>query len=183
MVRKLSRLLIVISTAVLFIKYGGTANYCRYFTNLSALYLGIVSLISLCCGSKRPRWLKYAELTAASAATLTPLTVVVFLAPSCESYIIMFRHDMFHFHLLNPLLGILALGGYEKLSLKQGLWGCVPCVAYSVVYGIQVALTKNWPDFYGFTFGGHYGVLLAVIPIMYGVSLLIGMGLALRTRR
>ena len=60
------------------------------------------------------------------------------------------------------------------MSRREALLGVIPVAIYSVVYLVMVVFLQHWNDWYGFTFGGRYGLVPVVIIVMglfaYGVS-------------
>ena len=88
----------------------------------------------------------------------------------------MFSNDMFFFHLINPILSIINFVLLDKryvLNKKEICMGISTTVIYSFVYLYNVVITKNWSDFYGFTFGGKLYMGLISIVVMYIATLLI----------
>ena len=49
----------------------------------------------------------------------------------------------------------------------------LPLVLYSLVYLTMVAILQQWPDWYGFTFGGKYALIPVVMLVMYSFAALI----------
>ena len=165
---------------------GGDASFFRYFTNLSNLYAGIVSLIIFIFSLFHfkedyvlPKWLRIVQLTAVTSLVLTFLTVLVFIAPTFamngNNYFDMFMYDMFFFHFFNPVLVFITFLFFtkgEKLTWKEAFFGICPMGLYSIFYSI-VVLSGIMEDFYGFTFGGKYWLLPIVLPVMFGSTYLI----------
>ena len=165
---------------------GGDASFFRYFTNLSNLYAGIVSLIVFIFSLIHfkedyvlPKWLRVVQLTAVTSLVLTFLTVLVFIAPTFamngNNYFDMFMYDMFFFHFFNPVLIFIVFLFFskgDKLNWIECLFGVIPMVVYGIFYSI-VVLSGIMEDFYGFTFGGKYWLLPIVIPVMLGATYLI----------
>ena len=168
---------------------GGDPSYFRYFTNLSNMYGGLVSLVIalyLACHYEEefylPKWLRLLQFSVVVSLTLTFLTVLFFLVPAhvaSPNFFDMFARDFFFFHFLNPVLSVvvfLCLTKGDKLTWKECFVGMVPMVIYAATYASCV-LTGAWPDFYGFTFGGQYWLIALVLPIMlgatYGISVLL----------
>ena len=162
---------------------GGDASFFRYFTNLSNLYAGIVSLIVFIFSLIHikedyalPKWLRIVQLSAVTSLVLTFLTVLVFVGPTYaangNNYFDMYMYDMFFFHFFNPILVFIVFLFFskgEKLNWKECLFGIIPMVLYAIFYSI-VVLSGTMEDFYGFTFGGQYWVIPLVIPVMLGVT-------------
>ena len=166
---------------------GPDPSYFQYFTNLSNLYTGIVSLIIFIYliihfneDFKLPKWLRILELTGVTSLMLTFLTVIFFLVPTYvakgNSFWDMYLYDMFFFHFFNPLVALftfLFLVKGDKLNYKEDVFGMIPMMVYAVFY-TSFVVTGVWTDFYGFTFGGKFYLLPIVIPVMLLVTYLIG---------
>lgn len=152
----------------------------RYFTNLSNLLAGGVSLlilISLLRKKPLSRHLTLAMLAASSAVTLTLLTVAVFLGPITVlqggDYLSMFRGPLLLFHFLTPAAAFVTfsfLMKSQRLLKRDVLFGLLPTFVYGAVYAFMI-IRGNWPDFYHFTFGGRYALAPLVFAVMLGVSL------------
>lgn len=165
---------------------GPDPSYFQYFTNLSNLYTGIVSLIVFIYLIKNfkkdfvlPKWLRIVELTGVTSLMLTFFTVIFFLVPTYvakgNSFWDMYLYDMFFFHFFNPLVALfifLFLVKGDKLTYKEDIYGMIPMMVYSVFYSTFV-LSGIWQDFYGFTFGGKYYLLPLVLPVMLLATYLI----------
>ena len=123
--------------------------------------------------------LTYLHLSSATSLALTALTVVCFLGPT-QGFTIMYKEDMFLYHLFNPILVVASFILLKKphLNIKESFVGIIPMVLYGIVYSSTV-LTHTWEDFYGFTFGGNWWAILVVLPIMICVTYLISLGLTL----
>ena len=151
--------------------------YIVTFTVESNIFLGLVAGASTFFGVRSlfnhrplPKTLSTWYLIAASSAMLTCLTVVFFLAPvraaSGRNYFDMLVGPMFFFHFFNPVLAAITLIFFtdqNKLTLKSRLLSILPPAIYAIPYIINVAILKNWPDFYGVTFGGQ----LIFIPLVF----------------
>lgn len=158
----------------------GKLIYFRQFTNLSNIYMGIVSLlififtlINFKKEYRLPKWLRIIQLSAVMGVMLTFLTVILFLVPTqvrnWTGFINMYKNDMFFFHFLNPLLALSVFLFFvrgEKLTWKIDFFGMIPMVIYSIVYSVCV-LTQKWNDFYGFTFGGKQWAMPLSLLVMY----------------
>ena len=123
-------------------------------------------------------------LVASSAAMLTAITVIFFLAPGRalqgKNYFDMVLGPMFFFHFFNPFLSAFALiflTPKDKLGIKNCLFALIPPVAYAVPYILNVVILKSWYDFYGFTFGGNnwaiFPVFLTISLITFSIALLL----------
>ncbi len=155
-----------------------------YFTIDSNIICGLGSLlylvyyiIYLVKGKEIPNWVNWVKVAVTSAILVTFLTCVLFLGPT-QGYDKVFLGRNVFLHGVNPVLAFVTFCFLEKgvLPKKTCLFGIVPTFIYSIVYVICVVFTKVWDDFYGFTFGGRYGLVPVVLAVMYGVSCLIGFG-------
>ena len=167
-------------------------NYFKMFTTDSNLLAGLVAVATAWCAwqclrgrrKEMPRGVVVWLLTAAGGVALTFVTAALFLGPMMvvmgAPYWSIFGQEAFFLHLLNPLVTaamLVWLVQPHRLTLRDALIAMIPMVLYSAVYGVCVVGTGWWNDFYGFTFGGHYAVLLAVYPLMYGLTFLLIWGL------
>lgn len=156
----------------------------RYYTSDSNILLGIVSVIVAIHNIQNlrqnrdelPKWVNILYVVALTGTTITFLTTAFFLTPTNmangHSFFALYEGNLFFLHFLDPLLGIAAFiffMPYEKLNVKHALMCISTVFIYSCFY-IPFVITKTWPDFYGFTFGGNN----AVIPIAAIVFLFIG---------
>ena len=158
----------------------GDLLYFRHFTNLSNIYMGIVSLIififTLVNFKKDyclPKWLRIVELSAVVGVMLTFLIVILFLVPmqvrSWDDLVNLYKNDMILFHFLNPLISLFTFLFFtkgDKLNYKEDFFGMIPMVIYSLFYVIFV-LCGLWDDFYNFTFGGNLWVMPLSLLVMY----------------
>ena len=161
-------------------------SYFRYFTTLSNMYaaliallLAIYTIITFKKDEAFPKWLSYVALGASTSVGLTFLTTATFLAPQTDltggNYFIMFMGDMFFMHFFTPVLSCLTyifLLPNKKLNFKEALFGVLPMAIYACIYAPMV-LSKAWPDFYNFTFGGKWWAIFIALPIMLCVTYLI----------
>lgn len=164
-------------------------GYFKAFTMDSNVLAGISSFVlSICMGMnilKKEDKIPYAavvfQFISAVALGLTFVVACAFLGPRQvsrgNSYFVTFSHDMFFFHFLNPLLVWITLILDEKdyrFGRKENLAGLLPAVVYSLVYEYFVEIVKEWPDFYGFTFGGKRFMMIPVCAVIYSLSYLAG---------
>lgn len=165
--------------------------YIATFTVESNIFLGVIAAASAIFGLRSliqkvplPKNIVSWYLVASSAAMLTCLTVVFFLAPirasSGKNYFEMLMGPMFFFHFFNPVLSAITLvflTDSTKLTRNSRLLALLPPVLYSVPYILNVAVLKSWPDFYGITFNGKYFlipvVFVAFCLIVYGIASLL----------
>ena len=160
--------------------------YIVTFTVQSNILLGLVALVAMIFGIRSlktskplPRSLITWYLVASSAAMLTAITVIFFLAPSRailkgRNYFDMMLGPMFFFHFFNPFLSaftFIFLTPKEKIAKKSCFFAVIPTAAYAVPYVLNVVILKTWVDFYGFTFGGHVWTVFPVFLVMSGITL------------
>lgn len=165
----------------------------RYFTIDSNILMAIASICAIVWNirnlkgeAKQPRWLLLLKLAGTTAVTVTFLTVVFFLAPiaalshGIRGYLSLFVRTSFILHFSNPVLAIISFTVLDKQELtgkRLGLWGLIPTVLYSFAYVPCAVFFHVWPDFYGFTFGGHLAIAPVSLVVMYLVSYGLGAGL------
>ena len=162
----------------------------RYFTTDSNVVAAIASLLALPWNvmqlkdpdKKLPRGLMIYKFATTVAVTLTLLTVVFFLCPTSYAQIgaraigAFFGGDLFVLHFSTPVLAVLSAVVLERqptLQFRHALWGLAPTVVYSAVYVDMVLFRRQWPDFYGFTFGGNPKIAPVSLTAMYLVTLAI----------
>ena len=164
----------------------------RYFTTLSNVFAAISSAIILFFNVKNaigdtykfPKWAILVKYTAACAVALTFTTVALFLSPllalNGASYFLLFEGNSFFFHFFLPLLTIIGFILFEKTPDPDFAFtfvAAVPTVLYAATYTVMVAITKSWPDFYGFTYDGNYPLMAITVFFMcagsYGLCVLI----------
>ena len=170
-------------------------TYLRFFTVLSNAFNGLVALfiiVMVIIYFKKkdpfPRWVKIIYASAVTSVMLTFFTVLFFLGPVHVSkggnFMFMYNGiDYLLFHMVNPLISLV---GYlfffkgEKLNWKHLLFTVLPMAIYTCIY-TPCVLTHEWPDFYGFTFGGKYYLTAIVLPAMLLATCLISFLLNLLT--
>ena len=167
-------------------------EYIITFTVQSNLLLGLIALINLIFSIRN---LKYSKpipravfnwyLVASSAAMLTALVVIFFLAPlrafSGRNYFDMLLGPMFFFHFFNPFLSAAAfiyLTPKIKFARPDCFLALIPPIAYAGPYILNVIILQNWPDFYHFTFGGHNWAILPVFIVISTITYFIAALLA-----
>ena len=139
------------------------------FTILSNIFLAGVVLAAVIIWFKTKDYKKLPStflvwyLSASSAAMVTCLTVLLFLAPmraiGGKDYFDMLLEPMFFLHFLNPILSAVTfifLTGHQTLPKKSRFLATIPIVVYAIPYCLNVIFLHTWPDFYGITFGGKY---------------------------
>ena len=149
--------------------------------NILMLFASVLMLAccigNLLCGEDRtPRPVVVFYFTGSTCLLMTMLTAALFLGPMKvlrgESYFLMFRDDMFFFHLLNPVIAVFSfvfLIRMHTMDFRDSLYALAPTVLYSAVYIVMVVITGKWNDFYGFTFGGRYYLVPFVLCCLYGI--------------
>jgi len=128
-----------------------------------------------------PKWAIRLQCMGAVCTGLTFIVVLLFLAPgqvvAGRSFLAMYSNDMFFFHFLNPLLAAFSFmfleSGHSFTRIDNRLM-LIPTVCYTVVYTVQVGFIKQWPDFYGFTFGGKMYLTPISIVLLWLVTYGIG---------
>lgn len=154
--------------------------YIITYTVQSNILLGAVAAVGAVLGvlnlrKNRPIPRKFLVwyLTAAAAAMLTALTVIFFLAPARattgKNYFDMLLGPMFFFHFFNPFLSAAAfiyLTPAIRFAKTDSYFSILPPVLYAVPYILNVVILKDWPDFYGFTFGGHDWAIIFVFLVI-----------------
>ena len=131
-----------------------------------------------------PRWAWILKYTGTAAATVTMLTVFLFLWPSLGRgglKRLLEKYDLF-MHLLTPLAAIFSFCALEKqgMSFGQSLWGLVPVLLYGPLYLYKILYApegKRWDDFYGFNKQGKwpaaFGIMLAgTVAVCLGIMAL-----------
>lgn len=170
-----------------FIKYaihGNPDNRFRYFTNISTLTVGFIALpnaVLLVMSAIKGKMIyttffSIVKFVGLSMISLTFFTVLCFIAP-LTSYKEMYQNMRFITHLVIPLLVIVSYLFFEENVLfnwKLSLIGVVPSVIYTIVYGVNVALLKTWPDIYKVNNNGLW-FLFAFITIIFNVAISLGL--------
>ena len=158
--------------------------YIATFTVQSNILLGIIALFGTVFGIRSlkktkplPRKFLVLYLMAASAAMLTSLTVIFFLAPiraiSGKNYFDMFLGPMFFFHFFNPFLSAAAfiyLTPAIRFAKDDGYMALLPPALYAVPYILNVIILHTWYDFYNFTFGGKNWAVVFVFIVISSVT-------------
>lgn len=118
---------------------GGFGNL-RYFTVLSNLFQGIVSLIYF-CGRKISRW-KYASTT---AIAFTFFIALLFLAPVRGLHSVYSGANFFS-HLVVPVLAIVDFLIFDRegtFTLRDSLIAVIPMLAYSLFYVGNILIKRD----------------------------------------
>ena len=169
-----------------FIKYaihGNPDNRFRYFTNISTLTVGFIALpnavllvVSAIKGKMiYPTFFSIVKFVGLSMISLTFFTVLCFIAP-LSSFKSMYQNMRFITHLVIPLLALISYFFEEKtiFSWKLSLFGLIPPVIYTIVYGINVVWLKTWPDIYKVNTKGIWYVD-AIIIVLFNCVLVQGL--------
>ena len=80
-----------------------------------------------------------------------------------------YEKNVFVLHLTGPLMCIVSFLMNDcgrPMPLKACLLALVPTAVYAVVYILFVAVLKQWPDFYGFTFDMNIPAAAAACAVM-----------------
>lgn len=164
-------------------------KYFKPYTIDSNVLMGVASLllivfliIKLVKKTELPTWVNKIYYICTTTIILTFITVVLFLTPTLwigggfKSAAALYLNDMFFFHVANPILATVSffLMKKEKLAIKDNFLAIIPMVIYSIVYSLNVAVFKTWPDFYGFTFGGKIFMIPIALITMYSAIYMIG---------
>ena len=163
---------------------GDPDNKFIYFTNMSALSFGLVALpnaflllISAIKGKMiYPTIFSVIKFIALSMISLTFFTVLCFIAP-LTSFKEMYENMRFVTHLVIPLLVFISYFFFEEkvlFSWKISLFGAIPPIVYTFLYGLNVVLLKTWPDIYRVNEKGIWYVF-AIITIIFNFVLVQGL--------
>lgn len=162
----------------------------RYFTVLSNLFAGLVSLIFFVFQSvsliKKENKVNGGLIALAHMATvsitITFLVVVCFLAPTAkEGYFSMFSGSNFFFHLIVPILVMVNFFCFENEPSMRWIYtpyAILPVLLYGLFYILNyenhwtVGADENY-DWYGFIGDGSVGhILLIAVLFLVGTYLL-----------
>ena len=131
----------------------------RYFTVLSNLFEGLVSIIWLATRipKKGTHLFEVLKLIACQSVFLTFVTVMAFLGPLL-GYGVMFEGGNLWLHLVIPAVAAAEMIFFvrEDFSIREVLLGLIPVILYGTVYSVNPA----WDDFYGFFQWGIPAALL-----------------------
>jgi hypothetical protein len=164
----------------------------KYFTVLSNLFVGIVSVLCLparlLAGPVLPPWLLALKLAATSAVMITFITVIVLLGPKF-GWASMYSGGNLFMHLVTPLVAVTAcvlFAQVGRLPVWATIWGTVPSIIYGIWYVNTVRVhgaesAGKVYDFYGFLRWGWSKVPLLAAG-MFCASWVISLGLWLASR-
>lgn len=163
---------------------GNPDNRFRYFTNITTLTAGLIALpnalllvISAIRGKMiYPVFFSIAKFIGLAMVSLTFFTVLFIIAP-LTSYKSMYRNMRFVTHLVIPVLVLVSYFFFEEKTLfmwKISFVGMLPPIIYTIIYGINVALLKTWPDIYKVNEKGIWFVYATLI-ILFNFVLVQGL--------
>lgn len=159
----------------------------KFFTTESNIFVAITALIMLIYNIKRikdpdlaiPKWAAVLKYAGATSVALTFVTVVVFLAPTLSistghnMFFMLFAGNVFFLHFSTPVIAAISVIFFERdheFTLKDSVLAVIPMFIYSIVYVLEVGILQNWPDWYGFTFGGRLYLAPIVLIVMYAAT-------------
>jgi len=154
----------------------------KYYTNLSNILLGVVSILFVAYAAKSPLWLKKLRLLATGCIAMTFTVVIAVLAPTAENgyYVYCLEGDGLWLHTICPLLSIISFifaESPEGLSYRD----CIYPLGATLLYGIVTIILNVRHLLYGPYFFLHvyeqpvYASVLWVIALMvlvYGLAAL-----------
>ena len=160
----------------------------KFFTVDSNVFLGVISLIYAYYDFKIlknkineiPEIIKILKHTATVGVVLTFLTTVLYLAPfSGHSYFLFFKNSNLFFHLIIPILSIVAYLLFEKEPKNKNTIyvGMIPMALYSVFYVSNYIINYDASnpkinDWYGFVKNSFLNATLSIL-IMFFLTFLI----------
>lgn len=167
----------------------------KYFTIDSNALMGIIAIIvaynqwQILNGKKEElsKGLYILTLVGTVGVTITMMITVFYLAPTmAPKYGILanFKNSNFLFHLLNPIVSLVAFFGFEKtdkIKFSHTFTGIIPVIIYAGFYVAnalvhmengEILVSTDW---YGFFFLGFKSVFI-VLPIFLVVAYLISFG-------
>ncbi|MBR4459109.1 MAG: hypothetical protein IKS31_09140 [Clostridia bacterium] len=132
----------------------------KYFTVLSNLFQGLVSLVTAVClllpARREKRWLTLLNYAAAVSVGLTFFTVMVYLGP-VFGFPFMFQGSNLHFHLIVPVLSMLTwcFVMQGRIDAREIFFGVSPMLLYGFWYVGNLAVNGiEGNDFYFFAHRG-----------------------------
>ena len=153
----------------------------RYYTVLSNLFCGIISLLWIVSELRGRRFSALLKLMAAAAVSLTFSVVAFFLAPMNPG-LNLYQDGNLWFHLIVPVTAMIEflILDTEKVPLKKTLLTALPVLGYGVGYLINILINGigKWPDsndWYGFLNWGYpVGILIMVFAFLinWGIACL-----------
>lgn len=161
-------------------KSGNVDDFFVYFTTLSNILVGLVSLM-LVIFKKCPQWLALLRYVSIVSILIVFLVVMAIFTPVImtqgKSIDTLYHGSNFWFHLINPLIVIFLFFFNEKIELnkKDVLFSLIPFVLYSIFYIIYVLILHN-KDIYSLTNGYKVGWALLSFLGMYLVAMGVSIG-------
>lgn len=167
-----------------------TASYLaalKYFTVDSNILAGLTALVYIIIEARGKELSQRAslfihclKLAATSAVALTMLVTIFFLIPQFgKNWFILFMDNNLFFHLIIPLLCIIAYiflePGAKIITFAQTLYGIIPMLVYALFYTINIIvhLGNGMPlktyDWYGFL-GDKLSNAIIAVPVMLIVT-------------
>lgn len=165
----------------------------RFFTVLSNLYMGIVSLIFLIKGYSAYKenteislFYYILKLTSTVAVGLTFFIVFAYLGPISKYGILsMLMNSNLFFHLLVPVLSIVTFTVFEKnnkLKFKYTFYALIPTILYEIYYlthalsHMENGMVSPIYDFYYFLQNGVWTSIIVgpmIILLTYIIAIII----------
>lgn len=159
----------------------------KYYTTLSNLFAGIVSIVLLACAFLQggrgpvPEILSLLKYASAVSVSLTFLVVLVFLGPRM-GYRSLFAGEQLFLHAVGPLLTVLTFALsplLPGLSLRDSFLAVLPTLFYGAAYAGNLLINglgegEETNDWYGFALGGLKSipaVLLIVLTVTWGLAM------------
>ena len=171
-----------------------TIKMFRFFTIDANLLMGICSLIfiiqerKLLLGKIKEIPVKYyvIKLISTVSLVLTFLVVLLYLGRISKwGLMALYQNSNLFFHLVIPLLSIIAFVFFEKnnkIKLHYNLYSLIPIVLYAIYYIINVLIhmengvvPKKY-DWYYFVQGGINQAFI-IVPLMFIITYIISIGL------
>ena len=172
-----------------------TASYLsalKYFTVDSNILAGVTALIYLIIEARGKELSQRASLfihclrlAAASGVALTMLVTIFFLIPQFgKDWYILFIDNNLFFHLMIPLLCIVAYiffePGAKVITFAQSLYGTAPMLVYALFYTINILVhlgngmplkTYDWYGFLGDKLTNAFIAVPAMLLVTWGIVL------------
>lgn len=150
----------------------------KYYTTLSNLFAGIVSILFLIyalAGGRGPvpEILSLLKYSSAVSVTLTFLVVLVFLGPRM-GYGLLFEKEQLFLHALGPLLTVLTFvisPLLSPLSPGDSFTAVLPTLFYAAAYAGNILKNglgedEKTNDWYGFAIGGIKFIPLVILIVL-----------------
>ena len=161
--------------------YNNDNNRFIYFTNISNLLVGLISLanvifLSLSIAKNKIYVRPVFSLIKVIALSMTTLTffIVLFVIGPLDGYAKNYTGRNFFTHLVVPVLALISyLFFEEKLQSKwkTSILILIPLVIYSILYIVCAIVLHYWPDIYHINKQGlWYLFLLAFLIVDFGIG-------------